>query len=81
MKFESLREFKRHVFLWHSLSDIWRYYNRSVQALLGKRDFNECRLPIMNTIRNGKFEEFLVNLLKKKAPFDPEVIDRSLPII
>ena len=79
--FESSRELKRHVFLWHSLSDIWRYYNRSVQALLGKRDFHECRQPILNTIKNGKFEEFIVNLLKKKAPFDPEVIDRSLPII
>ena len=37
--FESMREFKRHVFLWHSLADIWKYYNRTVQELLGKRDF------------------------------------------
>ena len=29
-KFENLRELKRHIFLWHSLSDIWRYYNRTV---------------------------------------------------
>ena len=81
MKFESSREFKRHVFLWHSLSDIWRHYNRTVQALLGKRDFHECRQPILNTIRNGKFQEFITNLLRKKIPFDPDVIDRRLPIV
>lgn len=37
--FDKLREFKRHMFLLHSLADIWRYYNKTVQGLLGKRDF------------------------------------------
>ena len=80
-KFDSLREFKRHAFLWHSLSDIWRHYNRTIEGLLGKRDFHECRQPILNTIRNGKFQEFITNLLRKKIPFDPDVIDRRLPIV
>ena len=29
-KFASLREFKRHAFLWHSLADIWKHYNRTL---------------------------------------------------
>ena len=34
----------------------------------------------MNTIRKGKFKEFIINLLNKRLPFTTEGIDRQLAI-
>ena len=55
-------------------------YNRTLEQLMGKKDLERNRKPILNTIRKGKFEVFIVKLLNKSMPFTLEGIDKSLPI-
>ena len=49
--FETNRELRSHFFLQHSTSGIVKYYNRSLEELMGKKDLKEIRGPLMTTIR------------------------------
>ena len=48
--------------------------------MVGKYLLKVFRSPLMNTIRKGKFHEFVIKLLNKRLPFTTEGIDRQLAI-
>ena len=48
--------------------------------MVGKYLLKEFRTPLLNTIRKGKFQEFVLKLLNKRLTFTTEGIDRQLAI-
>ena len=79
--YPNLRQYKRHVLLRHHLADIEQKLKRPLAEIMGKRDFNESRTVIFNSIRKGKFEDFVVKLLSDREPFTLDGIDRRLPLV
>ena len=77
---ETVVDFKRHCFFQHTAADVLKYYNRSLEELIGKYELGRLRRPFMTTIRKGKLEEFAIVLLDQRAPFHTGFIKDGLPI-
>ena len=77
---ETVSDFKKHCFFQHTDADVLKYYNMSLEELIGKYELGRLRGPFMTTIRKGKLEEFAIVLLDQRAPFHTGDIEARLPI-
>ena len=57
-----------------------KYYNRSLDEVVGKKELRRIRSPLLTTIRKGKLEELAIVLLDERAPFHSGYINSYLPI-
>ena len=78
--YNSLRSWRRHIYLRHCILEIEQKLRRTLEETMGKKDLKEARVMVMNSIRKGKFLEFVVKLLSQDADFTLEGIDRTFLI-
>ena len=79
-EYNSLRSWRRHIYLRHSILEIEQKLRRTLEETMGKKDLKEARVMVMNSIRKGKYLEFVVKLLSQDADFTLEGIDRTFLI-
>ena len=58
--FDKAIEFKKHVFLSHPMSEINSVYDCGFEKLIGNYQLQRFRSPVISTIRNGKFDEYVI---------------------